>query len=249
MGDIFSTISQLIKEIDESGKYFPKVDIYALKKSKKSKANYNIISGNDSELSIDWPKTSYDKEMDFLFMLDFNSFPELKSDYSNYAALGFFIENDEDWDLGEAKSDDSDLESDDYDDDDFSGMGFQQQETKIVFFTEEELKKSKIKGKEFFEVITFSVPYIIFGDPEDEYFSADKIFKNIEEPLKSKFKELQNKVYSLGARVYGDPIWLQSNDGGPNGFIMQFDEKFIDINLGDSGIMYVYNDYAFWQCY
>ncbi|MBN2695344.1 DUF1963 domain-containing protein [bacterium] len=246
MGDIFDAISQLLKEIDEFGKSFPKVDIYALKKSKKSKGDYNIIYGDGSELSIDWPKTTYDREMDFLFMLDFNSFPNLKEDYPNYAALGFFIENDEEWDLGGSEDD---FESEDYYDDEFGGMGFTQQETKIVFFTEDELKLSKIRGKNFFEVITFSVPYIIFGDPEDEYFSSDKVFKDIDEPLKSKLKELQNKVYNLGARVYGDPIWLQSNEGGANGFIMQFDGNFADINLGDSGIMYVYNDYAFWQCY
>jgi hypothetical protein len=29
---------------------------------------------------------------------------------------------------------------------------------------------------------------------------------------------------------------------------MQFDERFVDVNLGDKGRMYVYADTAFWQC-
>ncbi len=36
---------------------------------------------------------------------------------------------------------------------------------------------------------------------------------------------------------------------GAGGVVMQFDERFGDVNLGDSGIMYVYGDgTAFWQC-
>lgn len=30
---------------------------------------------------------------------------------------------------------------------------------------------------------------------------------------------------------------------------MQFDESFVDINLGDMGIMYVFADGGFWQCH
>ncbi len=30
---------------------------------------------------------------------------------------------------------------------------------------------------------------------------------------------------------------------------MQFDENFVFVNLGHSGIMYVVEDSAFWQCY
>lgn len=33
------------------------------------------------------------------------------------------------------------------------------------------------------------------------------------------------------------------------GFLMQFGEAFADVNLGDSGEMYVYGGDAFWQCY
>lgn len=30
---------------------------------------------------------------------------------------------------------------------------------------------------------------------------------------------------------------------------MQFDEGFVDVNLGDMGVMYVFEDSAFWQCH
>ncbi len=60
--------------------------------------------------------------------------------------------------------------------------------------------------------------------------------------------ELRNKIYSAHARVGGEPIWLQYPDhGGP--LVMQVDERFAYMNLGDMGVMYVFNDTAFWQCH
>lgn len=46
----------------------------------------------------------------------------------------------------------------------------------------------------------------------------------------------------------GGPIWLQ--DAEHSGcFVLQFDESFAHMNLGDCGIMYVFDDTAFWQCH
>ncbi len=61
--------------------------------------------------------------------------------------------------------------------------------------------------------------------------------------------ELRGAIYSLGARALGHPLWLQGDEGGGYGYIMQFDESFVDINLGDMGIMYVFSDGGFWQCH
>lgn len=36
---------------------------------------------------------------------------------------------------------------------------------------------------------------------------------------------------------------------GGGGFLLQLDEAFCPINLGDQGVMYVFGDTAFWQCY
>lgn len=46
----------------------------------------------------------------------------------------------------------------------------------------------------------------------------------------------------------GPPMWLQ-DEACFGEFLMQFDEQFVYMNLGDMGIMYVFADTAFWQCH
>jgi len=53
-------------------------------------------------------------------------------------------------------------------------------------------------------------------------------------------------VASLPARAGGQPFWLQAQVELEQ-FVMQFDERFAPINLGDGGVMYVFGDGAFWQ--
>ena len=63
--------------------------------------------------------------------------------------------------------------------------------------------------------------------------------------------DLYKSIYRASARVLGPPIWLQGDedewDGGRP--VMQLDEGFVDVNLGDMGILYVFDDGAFWQCH
>jgi hypothetical protein len=47
----------------------------------------------------------------------------------------------------------------------------------------------------------------------------------------------------------GEPIWLQDEEGDSESFILQFDEELVSINLGDCGIMYMFDDAAWWQCH
>jgi antitoxin component YwqK of YwqJK toxin-antitoxin module len=61
--------------------------------------------------------------------------------------------------------------------------------------------------------------------------------------------ELHKAIYGAHARVLGDPIWLQSEEDGGGTFVMQLDEGFVDVNLGDLGVLYVYDDGGFWQCH
>jgi antitoxin component YwqK of YwqJK toxin-antitoxin module len=60
--------------------------------------------------------------------------------------------------------------------------------------------------------------------------------------------DMRKEIWRAGARVLGEPIWLQSDEYWGD-FLMQFDESFCHMNLGDSGVMYVFADTAFWQCY
>lgn len=59
-------------------------------------------------------------------------------------------------------------------------------------------------------------------------------------------RELQDLLYT-SAYAGGKPLWMQGNEHDGH-FLCQFDETFIEMNLGDAGIMYVFTDTAFWQC-
>lgn len=61
-------------------------------------------------------------------------------------------------------------------------------------------------------------------------------------------KELRGAIYQLHARAGGEPIWLQDEEGGGR-FLLQVDEGFASMNLGDCGVMYVFDDTAYWQCH
>ena len=61
-------------------------------------------------------------------------------------------------------------------------------------------------------------------------------------------KELRSAIYNLPGRVGGEPLWLQSEEDGGS-FLFQFDEALVPMNLGDCGIMYVFDDTAYWQCH
>lgn len=59
---------------------------------------------------------------------------------------------------------------------------------------------------------------------------------------------LRGAIYQLGGRAGGEPLWLQDEEHyGP--FLMQLDESLVHMNLGDAGILYIFEDTAFWQCH
>jgi hypothetical protein len=55
-------------------------------------------------------------------------------------------------------------------------------------------------------------------------------------------------LYSRSAFVLGRPLWMQGGEPDAT-FVMQFDESFAHINLGDMGIMYLFENYIDWQCH
>jgi hypothetical protein len=57
-------------------------------------------------------------------------------------------------------------------------------------------------------------------------------------------------VYGSAGFVGGGPLWLQDGDPGVDpSFLFQFDESLASINLGDSGVMYVFEGGIDWQCH
>jgi hypothetical protein len=61
--------------------------------------------------------------------------------------------------------------------------------------------------------------------------------------------ELHRLIYALPGRALGAPIWLQGDEDSGGEFLFQFDEALASTNLGDCGVMYVFDDTAFWQCH
>ncbi len=61
-------------------------------------------------------------------------------------------------------------------------------------------------------------------------------------------RRVRGAIYTANAWGGGQPMWLQGDDYF-GVFVMQFDEGFVPMNLGDCGIMYVFADTAFWQCH
>ena len=47
----------------------------------------------------------------------------------------------------------------------------------------------------------------------------------------------------------GAPRYIQSRDDGSADFVLQFDERFLPLNLGDSGALYMFTSWAFWECH
>ena len=60
--------------------------------------------------------------------------------------------------------------------------------------------------------------------------------------------ELRKAIQKLPARAGGAPLWIQGEEAGGR-FLLQFDERFAPMNLGDAGVMYVFDDTAYWQCH
>lgn len=83
------------------------------------------------------------------------------------------------------------------------------------------------------------VPLEAFASEEDEDWQG---------PLSKELAKIKKKLIN-SSYLGGRPIWIQEDQGEDN-FIGQFDSSIAyELNLGDSGIMYVFEYTAFWQCY
>jgi hypothetical protein len=88
-----------------------------------------------------------------------------------------------------------------------------------------------------YKITPVKVPEAVFDDFQIE---------GGESPL----EKLRGAIFSTSIPGYaaGKPLWLQGKEHEGH-FLFQFDESFIDVNLGDAGVMYVFTDTALWQCH
>lgn len=106
----------------------------------------------------------------------------------------------------------------------------------LVWTTEEALGRApgSIEGAVTLLVDAFDVPEQIFGGGD----------------LEGAAKRVRRIVYGSAGFVGGGPLWLQDGDPGVDpSFLFQFDESLAHINLGDSGVMYVFDGDIDWQCH
>lgn len=96
-------------------------------------------------------------------------------------------------------------------------------------FTEHEPERTTFKAHEV------DLPEEVFGEEIHELDESDSMYEL--------FEELSH--ISIAG---GKPIWIQGAEHEGE-IILQFDEGLVDMNLGDSGVMYVFKDTAFWQCH
>lgn len=62
-------------------------------------------------------------------------------------------------------------------------------------------------------------------------------------------KEIRKMIFNASGHVLGIPFWIQDDDEGGDDFIMQVNESLCNINLGDSGSLYVFGWGTVFQCY
>lgn len=196
--------------------------IYALRRvDSTSSPTLNRIAGSPAGIGSDrWP-TLDDEPMRHLLTLDLATVPEVAARLPGQRTLSLFCLDPEENEAFEPFN----------------------EEAAIVLSTEEQVARGVLyepEGAEWdtepsaFEVVSLSVPGSIFTEFADE--------------VPEEHRELRELVYRLHGRAGGEPIWLQSAEHEGT-FVLQFDEEFVPMNLGDGGIMYVFADAAFWQCH
>lgn len=106
--------------------------------------------------------------------------------------------------------------------------------TAVLFTTEAQLAQKRVKPP-----VRTELQDLAFFEPVG--IDVSPTVWDVDSPLR-------RALSASSGRVLGEPLWLQGDDeGGGSTFLMQFDESFCSMNLGDAGIMYVFDDDAFWQ--
>lgn len=189
----------------------------------------NRIGG--SPIGVDWESwpckdDDEDLPMHHLFTLDLASAPRLQARVgAGVRAVALFVyepDRNEAWQP-------------------FSG------DSALVLLSEQDLARGRLED----ELPAGDHAFKAFGVREVEVpadiFDAAK-HQGDSEPA-PEIATIRDEVFRASARLGGAPLWLQGDEHAGAPFLMQFDASFVPMNLGDSGVMYVFRDTAFWQCY
>jgi len=115
------------------------------------------------------------------------------------------------------------------------------QESAVIRLSEEDIQQGEpddILNQSKSEAYTYQV------EPVTIPLSLFNHFEETQQP--AALTELKNLLYST-SYAGGQALWMQDNEHQGH-FLCQFDEIFVEMNLGDAGIMYMFVDTAFWQC-
>ncbi len=187
----------------------------------------NRIGGRPFGVDADtWPckDDDADQPMEHMFTLDMNSVPQLQSRVGDdVRAVALYV----------------------YQPDYNEAWTPYNSDTTVMMLTEDDLSDGPFDGE------------LPTGDDSPRAFSVQAVEVPVEafvemgwdEERDADLEAIRNAVYRCRAYVGGEAIWLQSDESAGFNFLMQFDEGFVHMNLGDCGVMYVYPDTAFWQCY
>lgn len=214
------TIDELLRAAAATAASGPREVIYLLRHRKDGPASVNRIGGPAPGLTVErWPKYG-DWYMEHIFTLDLHSLPDLAGKAASRRTVSLFIHDPGDNEAYGPFSDDvAVVFSDDA-----------QVQAGELALPAGKPKRSSFEDRGWFDVVPVSVPLAVWDDGTEH-------------------EELRQLVYAQAARVGGQPLWLQGAEHDDGSFLMQFDEQFVDVNLGDAGVMYLFEDTAFWQCH
>lgn len=223
-----ASIAQMSKAYFAKHPQAPRTTLYLFERQNEAPdaSTINRIDGPPFGIDLNtWPCRNDDKNkpMQHMFTIDLATTPELQNRVAkNVHAIALFVHNpneNEAWEPFHA-------------------------DAKVVHLTDDDLAKGLFQGDiptqhsdaKTFHVLTLEIPTEIFPEP------------SWTEPEDPDLNAIYGELYTQSTWAYGKPIWLQGDENKDPNFLMQFDEQFVDINLGDAGIMYVFPDTAFWQC-
>ena len=165
----------------------------------------------------------YDKNpMSHVWTLDLNDMPLLQKNYPDKRAISLYISDYVD---NEAYSPDT-------------------SETKVLFLSQKDIDERELDIDSVNTMVENSITITPINIPkgllEEDISTTDK-----ESWQAMLYSGIYNTNYASGS-----PIWMQGDEYGSDYFICQFDnslEKEDELNIA-YGIMYVFEDTAFWQC-